>query len=112
MTTVVLTVVCKAGRVSSVPKTEAKKHISLTLTREELELLDSFAESMGPGTYRNEAVVEAIRRVSGKTIRSSAPVERPGYLRPRVEHVPGGREQPRHPGVIPGQRVTERFEDE
>jgi hypothetical protein len=61
MNTFVLTVVCTPGKVSPVPKTEKKRHISLTLTQGELEELDRYAETLGEGTFRNEAVVSAVR---------------------------------------------------
>lgn len=54
---------------------------------------------MGPGTYRNEAVMDAIYRALNEEPATSGPSQRPGFYR-QVAHVPGGPNQPKSPGVI------------
>jgi len=96
-----------------VPKTRRKTHTSLTLTQGELEAIDRWGERMGPGTYRNEAVMAAVYQALGESPVSSAPAQRPGYYR-QVAHVPGGPNQPKSPGVILRQetgRVVDDSED-
>lgn len=58
------------------PKTEPKRHITLSLTAEEIEILDAFTASLGRGTYRNEAVMHAVRKLSSSSPIASRPGQR------------------------------------
>lgn len=47
------------------PKTVRKQHITLTFTEEELALIEKFRLSFDSSAFRNEAIMEAIRRCLG-----------------------------------------------
>jgi hypothetical protein len=44
------------------PKVAPKIHITLTFTQEELELIEQFRLSFDRTAFRNEAIMEAVRR--------------------------------------------------
>ncbi len=44
------------------PKTARKIHITLTFTEDELELIERFRVSFDKTAFRNEALMEAVRR--------------------------------------------------
>lgn len=44
------------------PKVSPKIHITLTFTQEELDLIEQFRVSFDKTAFRNEALMEAVRR--------------------------------------------------
>lgn len=50
------------------PKAVRKQHVTLTFTEDELELIEKFRVSFDPSAFRNEAIMEAVRRALGKEV--------------------------------------------
>lgn len=44
------------------PKVDRKVHVTLTFTEKELELIERFRVSYDKTAFRNEAIMEAVRR--------------------------------------------------
>ncbi len=52
------------------PKAARKQHITLTFTEDELELIEKFRLSFDSTAFRNEAIMEAVRRALGSKEKS------------------------------------------
>jgi len=50
------------------PKAVRKQHITLTFTEDELALIEKFRLSFDSSAFRNEALMEAVRRCLGNGV--------------------------------------------